>query len=424
MTHATFVQPLPKEFAANISGGYDKGSEKPKPYELIPMAPAGALAASADDMAHFMLAHLANGTYNGAQILQTATAQKMHGVAYEHTPGIPPMAWGFYHEDKNGHTIVGHGGDTLWFHSDLHLILDQNVGLFLSQNSAGKESSGIRGPLFKNFMDRYFPAAPLPTEPTLKTAKTDGALVAGNYISSRGSFTNILAIAGFLGQATAAVDNDGILTVDAIKDFAGNARKFHEIKPLVWREVHGTTLLIAKTKDGQVTEIVSDFIPQIIAFNKAPVWESSKINMPLFFGMLGMLLLTVIFWPIKAILRWRYGTSFSLEGNAAFLYRMTRLAALCDLVLFVGVLGYFSVALQGHLELLSDSYDWILRIIQLFGLAGTIGTIAAVMNAFSSLGGNGQPWWTKVTDVLITVACLLSAWYAISQHLLSLSLNY
>jgi hypothetical protein len=154
------------------------------------------------------------------------------------------------------------------------------------------------------------------------------------------------------------------------------------------------------------------------------LWESAKINMPLFFGMLGMLALTVIFWPVKAILRWRYGTSFPLEGNAAFLYRMTRITALCDLVLFVGVLGFFSYALQGHLELITSSYDWILRILQLFGLAGTVGAIAAVMNAVSSLGGNDQPWWTKVTDVLIAVACLLSAWYAISLHLLSLSLNY
>ncbi|HUO91604.1 MAG TPA: serine hydrolase domain-containing protein [Rhizomicrobium sp.] len=425
MKHSTFEQPLPKDLKPFMSKGYDTASSgKAQPYEMIPMAPAGALAASADDMTRFMIAHLNNGEYNGVRILQPETAIKMHGVAYEHTPGIPPMAYGFYHEDVNGHTIVGHGGDTLWFHSDLHLILDQHVGLFVSQNSLGKPGTVLRGPLFKFFMDRYFPAPALAHEKTLKTEKADDALVAGNYIVSRGSFTNILAIGGLLGQAEASMNDDGTLSVDALKDLAGNPKKFREVKPFVWREVHGRGLLIAKMKDGKVTEIVTDQIPQIISFLRAAWWQSAKINVPLFIGMLAMLALTVIFWPIKAILRWRYEASFPLSGRAATLYRLTRLTALCDLVLFGGVLGFFIYAGDNHLEFFSASHDWLLRIFQAFGLLGAIGTIAAVMNVFEAFGGGNRPWWTKITDVLIAIACILSVWYAFSQHLLVWSLNY
>jgi CubicO group peptidase (beta-lactamase class C family) len=426
MKHSTFEQPLPKDFKPFMSKGYDKASGKAQPYEMIPMSPAGALAASGDDMTRFMIAHLNNGEYNGARILQPDTAIKMHSVAYEHTLGIPPMAYGFYHEDTNGHVIVGHGGDTLWFHSDLHLILDQHVGLFLSQNSQGKPGTAIRGPLFKFFMDRYFPAAPLPPEKTLKTAKADGALVAGYYIGSRGSFTNIATIGGLLGQAEVKMNDDNTLSSDALKDFAGEPRKFREVRPFVWREVHGRGLLVAKVKDGKVTELVTDEIPQILSFLKAPWWQSAKLNMPLFLGMLGMLCLTVIFWPVKAILRWRYDTSFPLSGSAATLYRLTRLAALCDLILFIGVLGFFTYAGNNHLELFSSSYDWVLRILQLFGLLGAIGAIAAVMNAVVAIGGSSEdhPWWTKFTDVLIALACVLAAWYAFTQHLLVWSLNF
>lgn len=424
MTHSTFVQPLPKNFAPYMSKGYDKASGKAKPYELIPMSPAGALAASGDDMAHFMLAHLANGTYGDVRILQPQTAVLMHGIAYQHTPGIPPMAYGFYHEDQNGHTIIGHGGDTLWFHSDLHLILDENVGLFLSQNSAGKENSAIRGPLFKFFMDRYFPAPVAAPVPTLKSAKADGAKVAGDYIESRGSFTNILAIAGLLGQAEATVNDDGTLSVDAFKDFAGNPRKFREVTPFVWRDVHGPLEVVAKVKNGDVTEIVYDGIPQIVSFLKAPWWKSAKLNMPLFGGMLAMLALTVLFWPIKAILRWRYDRPFALEGRAATLYRLTRVAALCDVVLFAGVLGYFTYAGNDHLELFSSGYAWILRILQLIGLVGVIGTIAAILNAKESFADGSRPWWTKATDTLVAAACVLAVWYAFSAHLLTWSLQY
>ena len=304
MTHSTFAQPLPKAFQPDMSKGYDKASGKAQPYELVPMSPAGALAASggANHGSFHTIAHLNNGSYGNVRILQPETAIKMHGVAYEHTPGIPPMAYGFYHEDTNGHIVVGHGGDTLWFHSDLHLIPDAHVGLFVSQNSQGKPGTGIRGPLFKFFMDRYFPAPALPHETPLKTEKADGKLVAGNYIESRGSFDNLLTIGGLLGQAEASVNDDGTLTVDAIKDYAGNAKKFHEVKPFVWREVNGRGLLVAKTKDGKVTELVSDSIPQIVSFLKAPWWQSSTLNMPVFFAMLCKFSLTVLFWTIKSIL--------------------------------------------------------------------------------------------------------------------------
>ena len=39
-------------------------------------APAGALASPAEDMAHFMIAHLQDGEYNGKRILSAATARQ------------------------------------------------------------------------------------------------------------------------------------------------------------------------------------------------------------------------------------------------------------------------------------------------------------------------------------------------------------
>ena len=74
----------------------------------------------------------------------------------------------------------------------------------------------------------------------------------------------------------------------------------------------------------------------------------------------------------------------------------------------------------------APSYDWVLRILQLFGLLGVIGAIPAVMNAATAIGGGSEehPWWTKFTDVLIALSCLLAAWYAFSEHLLVWSLNY
>src|SRR5437870_13736226 len=72
------------------------------------------------------------------------------------------MALGFYEETTNGHRIIGHAGDTQYLHTDLHLILDARVGLFLSYNSAGKSGTRAREAVRHAFLDRYCPYEPAP----------------------------------------------------------------------------------------------------------------------------------------------------------------------------------------------------------------------------------------------------------------------
>jgi len=58
MTHATVVQPLPRNLAGDMSSGYDKASGDPKKFELVWMSPAGALSSTGGDIAKFMIAYL------------------------------------------------------------------------------------------------------------------------------------------------------------------------------------------------------------------------------------------------------------------------------------------------------------------------------------------------------------------------------
>ena len=160
MQHSTFRQPLPENLKPMMSSGYTVASEPAKPFELVEPAPAGSSSMTAMDISHFMLAHLQDGKYENVQILRPETAQLMHSRQFANLPDMNAMALGFYEETRNGHRIIGHGGDTLYFHSDLHLIPDAGVAFFVSYNSMGKAEISPRDALWRQFMDRYFPYEP------------------------------------------------------------------------------------------------------------------------------------------------------------------------------------------------------------------------------------------------------------------------
>ena len=417
MTHSTFVQPLPKNLAGDMSSGYDKASGDPKKFEMVWMSPAGALSTTGDDIAKFMIAYLSGG----GPILKPETVKLMHSEIYQRNPPVPGMGLGFYHEDTNGHVIVGHGGDTILFHSDLHLIPDVGVGLYYAQNSAGKENSGIRGPLFRQFMDRYFPAPAYKPEPTLKSAKADGALATGMYDSSRRSESSFFRIAN--QQTKVTLNSDDTISMADSLGLNGEPRKWREVRPFVWREVGGPHLLIAKIKDGAVTELATDLYPQIWTTTRSPFWRSSAWNIPLLMGTFAMLLLTVLFWPIKAILRWRYSSPFPYSGRAATIYRLTRVVALVDLV-FLG--GFFAALLYGseHLAFFDTSSDGIFFALEVLGVIGIVGTIIPLANLNLALFDRTRPWWTKVTDGLIALACLAAIWIAVTLNFVNFHFNY
>src|SRR5260370_2425614 len=150
------------------------------------------------------------------------------------------MALGFYEESRNGQRIIGHGGDTQWFHSDLHLLLDSNVGFFVSYNSAGKDEVSPRSVLFDKFMERYFPGPPA-NEPAVTTAAQDAKSVDGLYEISRRFENNILAFTTLLGEAKIVADpkDNTIYIDDFFKDLNGQPMHFREVGRLLFRNVRG-----------------------------------------------------------------------------------------------------------------------------------------------------------------------------------------
>jgi hypothetical protein len=271
-------------------------------------------------------------------------------------------------------------------------------------------------------MDRYFPGPALPPAKPLQSAKADAALVAGHYEVSRRSDSNFMRVAVLAQPIEVKADADGALSIPGFEG-VGAPKKWIEVAPFVWRDEHGPHRLVAVMEDGHVKWLSADYFPAILVLQPLPYFLSPAFQLPLLAGTLAMLALTALFWPIKAVLRWRYERPFTLTGSRAMLYRLTRMVALIDVTLFSGW-ATFLLAGQAHLNVFDSQNDIFIRLFQALAVLAVVGAIVPALEFFAALRDPGRQWWTKVTDGLVALAALSVVWFVIAYRLITLSLNY
>jgi len=418
MGHTTFVQPLPPNLSSFMSNGYQQASKEAKPYEFVQAFPAGSVATSAADMCIFMMAHLQDGRWNNKQILKPETAKLMHARAFASDPRLNGMALGFYEETRNGHRIIGHGGDTLYFHSDLHLIHDSNVGFFVSYNSAGKGEVSGRTILFEKFLDRYFPYTP--SAPAVASAKENADEVAGLYVASRRGEKSFLKVTEFLGQAKAFANSDGTLSIDPLKDTNGELKRYEEISPLLYRQVHGQDLIgFHKNSNGRM-EFSIDY--PFFVFERASMADNKNFNMAIIVPSLIFIALAVLFWPVGASIRWHYGTKLDLTPSEKRLRLAVRIVCIVDLLFAVGWLIFISGT--NDVTNLSRSRDPLLYLLYILGVIAAMGTLIVILHAFRSWAKTGKWIWAKLFDVALALACIGFTWFTWHWNLINFNLRY
>jgi CubicO group peptidase (beta-lactamase class C family) len=264
MTQTTTRQPLPSRLQADMSDGYvwTGGKYLPRKYEIVEPMPAGSIASSATDMAKFMIAHLNDGELNGQRILADSTAKRMHARAFGHDPRLPGFALGFYEKTSHGLRIIGHGGDTQWFHTDLALIPEEKLGVFVSYNTnTGGELSF--SPFLTQFLDHYYASAPA-VAVTPADAAQQAARVQGEYEFNRHSFTTFQKAIGLAGDIRISADSGRLLMHSALGD-----SRLVPVGPLLYREELGDALVSFQADSGG--RIVRGF------FGPAPMMTMERV---------------------------------------------------------------------------------------------------------------------------------------------------
>jgi len=419
MANATFDQPLPASMRPNMSKGYETW-DKPGPgFEVISLPPAGSLATTGDDMSHFMIAHLQNGKYGDIQILKPETAQLMHTSVTKAFPDLNGNLLGFYQQNINGHRVIAHGGDTNFFHSDLTLWLDDNVGVFISVNAKGKEGMGefLRDRLFSGFADRYFPAPPVTAHVDDATAKAHAAMIAGAYGTTRGSHSTFLAAIALISPTMVKNNGDGTITAAPL----GIPEVFFESSPFIWQQLHGHDRIEGTVKDGKVTRWSSDTAAPIFVYVRPTGFAGTGLETPLMLASLALLLLTAVLWPSVAFARWRYQKSFAFSGNRAVTYRLVRVAA----ILSIAALGLWFEVLQIADATNGMNIDMALHLAQLCSFVGFAGGfLAALWNLVLAFRAGGGSWFSRLYAVLLTGAFAMMLWIGLHYHLIGVGKQF
>lgn len=299
MEHTLVHQPSIEDTPENMAVGYkfEKGAYEVGQREYVPLAPAGCIASSAGDMARYMLMHLNDGEYDGARILSGETAREMQSRTHVHHDRVAGIAHGLIEEFHNGIRFVGHGGDTLLFHSQMIFAPELGFGLFVSYNAVG--GTQARGPLLDAILDRYFPAevAPLPEPGDESIARSQEA--AGTYLLTRRNFSTFESVAAFASplNITALEDGNILLPGDPPSQWA-------EVEPYIYRNVLNEDLLVFEKEGDRIARGYLGAVPIIAAERmrgaENPVTHSILLNLSMV-----ILASAILFAPLGSYIAWR-----------------------------------------------------------------------------------------------------------------------
>ena len=229
-SHTVFSPDLLK----NLATGYDPVLGKPIPvYNVKPTnLPDGGMFTTGGDMAKFMIAQLNSGTYKGKSVLSEKSIQLMHKYQQMIHPKFPDTTLGFeapYSLISNEY-VVNKGGDIPGFSSDVWLVPNKKIGVFLSGNMMG----GPRLAFYNAFMTKFFPQE-APKYQYLKTSKKKLEKFAGFYRDLR--------IKTFVTEVK-SVGNGKIQIAHSVL----GKNTFRQIEPLVFVDKNGEYLIFHETK--------------------------------------------------------------------------------------------------------------------------------------------------------------------------------
>ncbi|MFJ3501809.1 serine hydrolase domain-containing protein [Streptomyces sp. NPDC090135] len=309
MTRSTLAQPQPDAVAARLARGYrPDGStgwvENRGQYGAWTPSGPGAVSTAAD-MGRWMTGRLAGAS---------AADRLMRQVRYRQDPLSPGLGYGFEEWRRGGRTGWFKDGDISGFHSNLLLVPDRGVGVFVVFNGDGTDGrAGWNGKeLIHRIVDALVPAGPVSAPAPAVDAAVDS--YTGTYRPARVSRTGLMAVEGLVSAVTVERDGgSGLRTVGLSADPDRPEQRWSALGGGLFRERDAGGGTLAFTGDGL---LVSSATPST-AYERLAWHQSPALHAGLLLFGLGVLALGAIAFPATALLRRSRGRTGHPPGARA-----------------------------------------------------------------------------------------------------------
>jgi len=416
MTHSTVQPQIPEElrtFAAK-SYTYVDGAFQQFPDYLTQSAvlPSGFHQTSVTDMARFMIARLEGGFYGDAstemRILKEDTARQMLTTLYTPDTRLRGTAYGLFDLSDNGQWVLGHLGYAPVMFTQLMLLPDQNLGLYVVYNSLGAREGGLADQYIgfqRAFFDHYYPApAVTPLQPQAGFVERAERFT-GFYRDANSHSTTPEKVQYLFGALEIRDAGDGTLVIPMGE---GLELRFVEVEPLYFRQVDGSFSMFFREDDkGNIVYMFTDIIPEW-GYRKLDWYETPGFNMLLAL----VCVLVFLFMLPVALIRFIQSRRSGSDRNSAS--RSARVAdsiifgiSLLNLLFVIGIALWFRPMHPSELH----SIPRIVEIVMGLGVLAAVLTIGALV--YTVLAWKNRYWGVayRAYYTLVTIAAVAIVWF-------------
>lgn len=375
--------PMDADAAAHLSEGFiwEGAQLQPAPAEYIThYAPAGALAASANDMTFYMQAFLDPKRFASAGVLSEASVHTLLETTFSNARGFGTIHHGLFQFPFPGSRLaLGHDGDTRYQHAIMLIVPSLDVGIFVGANTEGSERFVAQLPYL---IGAYLQALPqrIPNPPA---ASNRGSIdVEGTYRPLRRAYFRTER--ALLNLSTTSVERtaNGELLVSGL---AADVARFVRSGDGDYREVDGPKRIAFRQEQGRMLLLDPTGAEprERIGFFAAPPW---------LFTIVALTMLTALAGTIQAARDLRTRRAASWSGIVACLWLAGfALAA-------IGVAPWFTnlaALVLGYPGILFPAACWMF-------FFAALATIALTLWALSA-----RPRWTTKRRLLTIISMLV-----------------
>ncbi len=387
MTESTFEQDPEALRSATACGGgrLDMYSQMPA---------AGGMSSTATDMGHLMLALLTDGATRHGRVLSADAAADMLDRWYTPHRALEGAGFGMWRQRRGDQVLLFHGGGIGSFRSQLILVPELNIGLFVSYHGGpggGRSAFFGQRDFVEAFLNEFIPVeAPDVPEEGNADPRHNGTYISLDLLQTE-RFDKLL----FMGDSpplTLDIDADGFLLGD------GGENRWFQVEEDVYQRVDGKEALALREADGEVY-LFRGSAP-VRTYKQVGFWQRPMLHGWVLLISLIVLLSGVIGWPLSAGWRWYRGVG---SGTPALLHQARWLAGGAFGLMLLFAFALFGLAVAG---VLFQPPAWLSGLFAL-PIFGALLTLAATWYAGRSWLQNQWGFFTRVHYSII-VLCLWS----------------